>query len=209
MKSDVIEEPKSDEESPFIQHSVHLIDFLSKVLDKEYELILFSFKRNRKDGEIVVIRNGYISGRKLGDGMLPEGKQALSSRAFRYSNSVINYAVCAANGNRLACSALVLGNNPEQPDGILCINKVIAADYMFAPSLDSMEELKQLYEPFLVGTRNSDVAVAASGILPVGKEAAPLNNASLRNKLVSALIQVTGTASKDPKELSVEERISV
>lgn len=219
MKSDNIEVPKSDEETPFIQRCIKLVDFLSKVLDKEYEIVLFSFRQNREDGEIIALRNGYISGRKLGDGMLSEGKHAFSSHAFRYSNSVINYAVSATNGNHLACSALILGEDLEHPDGILSINRVVASDYMFASAVDPVSELKQLYEPFLSGARKSDVAAAvaeqlsgAAGKVPVAsyeEEAVVPMNISLRDKLASALAQVTGITGKDPTTLSVEERILV
>jgi predicted transcriptional regulator YheO len=203
MKSDTIQIQTTDEEPPFIQHCVKLVDFLSKVLDEDCELVLLSFSKDKENGQIVAIRNGYISGRKIGDGILAEGREALASHAFRYSNSIVNYAIGAPNGNHLACSTLLLGDNPENPEGMLSINRVVTATYSFESAHQSANQFNQLFEPFFAGARPEPVFMNGPDDLVT-----PLD-VSFREKFKSALAEVTGGSEKEPKNLSVPERISV
>ena len=203
MKSDAIKVQTTDEESPFIQRCIKLVDFLSKVLDEDCELVLFSFSRDKENGEIVAIRNGYISGRKIGDGILAEGREALASHAFRYSNSIVNYAIGAPNGNHLACSTLLLGDNPENPEGMLSINRGVTATYAFESARQSANQFSQLYESLFAGSRPVPVFTSSQN-----DSVTPLD-VSLREKFKSALAEVTGGSEKEPKNLSVPERISV
>lgn len=194
-----VEDTKTEiEESPLIQRYIGLVDFLSKVLDGDYELVLISFRTNKTDGAIVGIRNGFISGRKLGDSMLAEGKEALSADAFRYLNNVINYTAYTSNGNHLACSALFLGDRNKAPEGLLSINRVVRSDYDYGLS-------PQTVSPFM-----STAFAASKNLL---QDAEPREFAqsqkNIWNQLNQAFLQISDGRIADPSRLSVSERMSV
>ena len=183
-----------------ILRCIGLIEFLSKVLDKDYELVVLSFNTNKDAGTILAIRNGFISGRKIGDGLLPEGRAALSSNAFRYSNSVINYAARTENGNHLACSSLVLGEDGGQPVGMLSINRIIGSD--------QAGDVSSLYSTVMTAP---EVWQMVNKKTPSSRQNKVMEQPemTLRDKLHSAVKQITKGETNDPSRLTVEERITV
>lgn len=180
---------KSEEkESESILRTLDLLDFLSKVLDENYELVIHSFRKNKADGNIIAIKNGYISGRKIGDGLLPEGKQVLLNDAFLYSNNIINYGATSANGESLVCSAMFIGEEGSEPAGIFSINRK--------------------YET----ARNDKIGSAISAVRLASNfrnqsQIKVVTLSSVNEEMTKAIVQVTKGAKSVPEKLTLKERL--
>lgn len=183
---------KSDEF--YIGQIVHFMNFLSNVLDKEYELVLSSFSDGTNKATIVCIRNGFISGRKVGDGILPEGQQALGAHAFKYINSVINYEAVADNGNRLLCSSMLFENDEHKPIALFSINRVVAASPV---------------QPDESGAAGMSVKDVFSFIMPGQKKSVSVStNYAILEQCKKVISDITGAFAK-PEQLSRKERVLV
>lgn len=180
---------KSEEkESESILRMLDLLDFLSKVLDENYELVLHSFRKNKTEGNIIAIRNGYISGRKIGDGLLPEGKQVLLNNAFLYSSNIINYGATSANGEPLVCSAMFVGEAGCEPAGIFSINRK--------------------YET----ARNDKIGSAISAVQLASNfrnqnQIKVVTLSSVNEEMTKAIVEVTNGVKNVPEKLTLKERL--
>src|SRR5574344_959892 len=202
-------DPVPQQEAECILRYIKMIDFLSKILDKDDEIVLHSFRRNKESGNIIAIRNSYINGRKLGDGILAEGQSAITNNAFQYQSSVINYDVQAPNGNHLICSSMLIKDDAGRPIGLFSINKKVSeGELSEAERNNTAANMTSVFQSL----------GATEGYVPTEDFLTPQNNngsinssakVSIKEQLKLAIKQVSGGSTNDPKRLSVDERISV
>lgn len=200
-------EPEQQDEAESVLRYIKLIDFLSKVLDKDYELVLFSFRKNKKKGNIIAIRNGYISGRKLGDEILPEGLFALNQNVFKYQNAVVNYDVHAPNGNHLICSSLLTRDEEDKPICLFNINRLMAEGELSAADRQRLSVKTNALFDSLVTTNLCTTVSASSQETPTSL--GTTTKRTIHEQFKAATMQISGGSTNDPSRLSVQERISV
>jgi len=101
-----------------IQAYLPMVQFLSTVLGKNYEIVLIELKD--KGSGIVAIENAHISGRKIGDGLTDLLLKYIKEEFYRDSDFQCNYT-CLSHGRRLRGSTYFIKEG-EMLVGMLCIN---------------------------------------------------------------------------------------
>ena len=97
-----------------------LVDFLGKALGPDYEVILHDI--SKKNGTIVAIANGEISGRKIGGPLTNASLKMLASEEYKNTNYLVNYKGESQNGKIIRSSTMFINNSNGKPIGLLCIN---------------------------------------------------------------------------------------
>lgn len=75
------------------QNCIKMVDFLSKVLGENYEVVLHEI--NPKNSSIIAIQNSHISGRDIGAPLTDFALNILQSKEYKKSDFSLNYKALA------------------------------------------------------------------------------------------------------------------
>lgn len=95
-----------------------LVKYLSELLGPSYEITLHDL--SKKDGSIIAIANGHITGRTLGDHFLPTVKKFIEEKQYLYDDYEVNFLEHSTGDHTLRTSTLYIMDNMELV-GLLCI----------------------------------------------------------------------------------------
>jgi predicted transcriptional regulator YheO len=104
---------------------VHLVDFLADFLGEDTEVVLHDVSNWHRS--VIAIRNGHISGRKIGAPVTDFILNLIKDDAWRDETYRVNYKGAAQSGNTLRSATYFIkdegdGDEPEKLIGLLCIN---------------------------------------------------------------------------------------
>ncbi|NLW41989.1 MAG: hypothetical protein GXY89_02505 [Tissierellia bacterium] len=103
-----------------LENYVSLLDFISLSIGPDYELSLIDTS-NAKN-KIIAMRCGNISGKHVGEKMLPILEEAISNREYETSDYIVNRAAFGTNGKALRTSMFFIKDESKQLLGIMSIN---------------------------------------------------------------------------------------
>lgn len=99
---------------------VPLVDFLAEVLGHDAEIVLHDV--SNMDNSVVAIRNGHISGRKIGAPATNLALKIMKDANYSNTNYLCNYKGISESGKTLKSSTYFIRNDKQLLVGILCIN---------------------------------------------------------------------------------------
>lgn len=102
-----------------IQHYIRLTEFLGAALGPDYEVALHDM--TKKNGSIVAIANGHISGRSIGSPLSKLALRDLRNRRYETEQSRLNFRTVSDNGKTLRSSMLFI-QQQEKLVGLLSIS---------------------------------------------------------------------------------------
>ncbi|MEZ9504701.1 transcriptional regulator [Vibrio sp. 10N.286.51.B11] len=106
----------------YLQPYEVIVDFIADFHGKDTEVVLHNLDDFEKS--IYKIRNGHISGRKVGDPITD-----LVVKALKINDSTIpfqtNYSAKTPDGKQLKCATFYIRNEAQEIVGALCINSMI------------------------------------------------------------------------------------
>lgn len=105
-----------DELKPYIK----LVDFIADMLGDNAEVVLHDLLD--LNNSIVAIRNGHLSGRKVGGPVTDLVLKVMQDNKYRGKDYLCNYIGYAKNGNILKSSTFFIRNKNDKMIGMLCIN---------------------------------------------------------------------------------------
>lgn len=100
-----------------------LVSFIADHFGDEVEIVLHDFDKKQNVNSIVDIRNGHITGRKIGDGVAKHGIQAIPGEDC--DGNIIHEIIYTERGTILKCSDFFIKDSDGQVIGIICINQDI------------------------------------------------------------------------------------
>lgn len=121
----------SYKKNPDLEKYIPLIKTIAEMFGKNCEVLIHDFSNPQHS--IVVIENGHVTGRKIGD---PITDLALSIwKGNDYENKktdrIVNYKTKSKDGKILKSSTVFIRNNQKKIIGCICINYDITVHSMF------------------------------------------------------------------------------
>jgi predicted transcriptional regulator YheO len=141
------------------------------------EVVVHDVSSNHPDHSIAIIENGYISGRKVGDGASQVVLDQLESQDAHPKDHLC-YLMRTPDGKILKCSSLYIRNSHGKVSAIFCINYDISAMMMVENELSAMLQTgeKSKEEPEkLINVNNVLDQLIEQSVAKVGKPVAMMN----------------------------------
>jgi len=124
---------------PILKSLKPLVKALGKTLGENYEIVLHDC--SDLQNSIIMIANGYITGRKIGGPITDLALRMLKSN--HKNNMMINYETKAKNGRKLRSTTVFIRDEKNKIIGCLCINL----------DLSKYLEAKKLLDEFCITTK--------------------------------------------------------
>lgn len=162
---------------------IPLVDFIADIVGPNCEVILHDI--TRPESSVVAIRNGYISGRRIGSPLTAFGLELLERKLFTQQQAVVNYLSYTENHEKLRASTYFLKDPQGVLIGMLCVN---------------------------IKMTGGDVAGAAAEALPyTGDETGAVEklSTSFDDVIASAVRQITASYGTEPGRLSGPEKMTL
>lgn len=99
---------------------IRLTEFLGQVLGPDYEVVLHDL--TDRNGAVVAISNGHISGRTIGASLSAPWLQAIQQQRYETVDFRINYTGVAGGGRLLRSSNLLIKAEAGKPVGLLSLS---------------------------------------------------------------------------------------
>lgn len=103
-----------------LENYVSLLDFVSLSIGPDYELSLI--ETSNGENKIIAMKCGNISGKHVGEKMLPILEEVISNKEYETSDYIVNRAAFGANGKALRTSMFFIKDEAKHLLGIMSIN---------------------------------------------------------------------------------------
>ena len=103
-----------------MEDMIPIADFIADVMGESTEVVLHDVQNSRNS--ICYIRNGQLTGRKVGDGMTDVALGLVRSGRASESDYMANYKGKALEGHQFRCSTFFVKNREDELIGLLCAN---------------------------------------------------------------------------------------
>lgn len=124
-----------------IKYYVPMVDFLADVMGGNTEVVLHDV--NDLDRSIIAIRNGHVSGRKVGGPTTNLVLKVLKTGAESKTNYVSNYVSKSKNNKNIMSSSYFI-KREDEIIGIMCINRDVTE---FSDLKNIVDSLMNIYLP--------------------------------------------------------------
>ena len=141
------------------------------------EVVIHDVSSNHPDHSIVAIENGYISGRRVGDGASQIVLDQLARQDAQPQDHLC-YLMRTPDGKILKCSSLYIRNSKGKVSAIFCINYDVSGLTMVQNELSALLDTrdKDLTEPEKIINVNSVLdELIEQSVAKVGKPVALMN----------------------------------
>ncbi|HOX30992.1 MAG TPA: PAS domain-containing protein [Spirochaetales bacterium] len=172
--------------NPLLRNYIPLVDFLAEVLGERAEVVLHDLGDVEKS--VVAIRNGHISGRRVGSPATNMVLKTLVHGSGGAKEYLANYKGLAADGRALRSSTMFLRDDAGGLIGILCVNIDTSELERFRDCLDR-----------LIGTQRA----------PAEGEAIERLSSSVEELALDSIEAVVAAAGVSPSRMSQEEKIEI
>ena len=105
---------------------IPLVNFMADIIGPHCEVLLHDV--TDVQNSVVAIRNGYMSGRRIGCPLTDFGLELLEKKAYLNQNAVVNYLSRTANGEKLRSSTYFIKDENNELIGMLCVNILLSPD---------------------------------------------------------------------------------
>ncbi len=106
--------------NPLLVNLIPVAKGIARAFGKNCEVLLHDV--SDLEQSVVLIENGYITGRKIGAPMTDLGLYFLTSDLFNDINYVANYQTESKDGKKLKSTTIFIRDNKRKIVGFLCIN---------------------------------------------------------------------------------------
>jgi predicted transcriptional regulator YheO len=130
--------------SELVRSYIPMVDFISDIMGNNCEVVLHDLTDPEKS--IVAIRNGHLSGRKLGGPLTDLVLKVIKNRSYEEQPYVANYKAMGSK-RKFRSSSYFIKNLEEQIIGVLCVNIDIEPYICVKAIMDSLTAIKPLGVP--------------------------------------------------------------
>lgn len=117
-----------------------IVAFIADHFGDDVEVVLHDFDNNHNMNSIVDIRNGHITGRKIGDCVAKHGMQAIPGED--HDGNLINEIIYTEEGTILKGSSFNIRDENGEIIGIICINQDITNSVKYQNYLEKQNAFK-------------------------------------------------------------------
>ncbi len=188
--------------SELVRSYIPMVDFISDILGNNCEVVLHDL--NNPEESIVAIRNGHLSGRKLGGPLTDLVLKVIKNRSYEEQPYVANYKA-AGSQKKFRSSSYFIKNLESQIIGVLCVNIDIEPYICVKAIMDSLTVTRSL------GALASVVPEVEAGAPGIGTNgnADEKFYSSIDDMLDSMIQEEISIANFVPARMTVGEKVEV
>lgn len=108
------------EKETLLQLYIPMVDYIAGIVGSNCEVVLH--RMGDLENSIIAIRNGHISGRKLGGPLTDLGLKLLKEKAYESREILINYPAKTMEGKVMRSSTFFIKDENSEVIGMLCVN---------------------------------------------------------------------------------------
>ena len=201
--------------NPELEKYIPLIKTIAEMFGKKCEVLIHDFSNPQHS--IVVIENGHVTGRKIGDPITDLALSVWKKNGYenKKTDRIINYKTKSKDGKMLKSSTVFIRNNQKKIIGCICINYDLTEHSMFYKVMDefcTIVDLDRERSEKSIETFSSDVKEVLKNIIQeaVEKIGKPIPLMQKEDKLMVAKIAdekgaflIKGAITQLAKEINV------
>lgn len=176
--------------SEILKSYIPIIDFIANICGPSYEVLLHDV--SKPESSVIAIRNGHISGRKIGSPMTDLALKILKQKDYLDKDFITNYDGYGKNGKVFLSSTYYIKNPKQELIGMICVNNDIT----------DIKELNKGYETimkrFKYREKNEEEVKYEENIEN------PLT--SIANSIIAKTINSINIL---PERMSIEEKVNI
>ena len=173
---------------------IPLVDFIADLVGPNCEVLLHDIVDTQNS--VVAIRNGYISGRRLGCPLTDLGFELLENKSYLNQNAVVNYLSRTANGEKLRSSTYFIKDENNKLIGMLCVNILMSHD---------SQVIKDLADKLM----NVVFANSVTASTVVNEKVVESLHSSIENVVDSAVEKILEEYDMPVERMSIDEKTAI
>lgn len=122
--------------NPLLASFIPVVKGIAKTFGKDCEVLLHDV--SNLESSVIMIENGYVTGRKVGSPMTDLGLYFLQSDLFKDTDFIANYQTESKDGKKLKSTTIFIRDDKKKIIGFLCINY----------ALDHLSEIRKKIDDF-------------------------------------------------------------
>ena len=174
---------------------IPFVNFIADLVGPHCEVLLHDLSDIHRS--VIAIRNGYLSGRKLGCPLTDLGLELLECSAHLRQDAVVNYLSRTASGENLRSSTYFIKDEQNKLIGMLCVNILIAQDNQATRDL-SANMFTRLF-----------AAPAGAAAVPASEKVIESLDTAIENVVDSALKKIMDTYHMPVERMSIDEKTTI
>ncbi|ABB15973.1 helix-turn-helix transcriptional regulator [Carboxydothermus hydrogenoformans] len=176
-----------------LERFIPLVDFIAAIVGPHCEVVLHDV--TNVESSIIAIRNGHISGRKVGGPLTDLGLKFLKEKLYQTQDAMVNYPARTKDGKPLRSSTFFIKDDNGELVGMLCVNV----------DLSTALQARKFIDDFIM---NIDTDKQAQKI-NLRSEFLEVTNPSLEDLMSSLIEETIKQFNVPPERLSQEEKIEI
>ncbi len=168
-----------------LESYIPIVNFIADICGSNYEVLLHDIKN--PESSVIAIRNGHLSGRKIGDPMTDLAIKILNDKSYLKKEYIANYI--GKSNNKKFFSSTYFIKNEGKLIGLICINNDVA------PFLNLQCSLNNILKSFETEEEREDYSENIGN--PVK---------SLANSIITKTI---ANLSVPPERMSIDEKVKI
>lgn len=176
--------------SEILKSYIPMVDFIANICGPSYEVLLHDV--SKPESSVIAIRNGHISGRKIGSPMTDLALKILKQKDYLDKDFITNYDGYGKDGKVFLSSTYYIKNAKQELIGMICVNNDIT----------DIKELNKGYETIMKRFKyreENEVEVKYEENIEN-----PLT--SIANSIISKTIN---SINIPPERMSIEEKVNI
>lgn len=173
---------------------IPIVDFIADLVGPNCEVLLHDIVDVQNS--VIAIRNGYISGRRLGCPLTDLGLELLENKSYVNQNAVVNYLSRTDNGEKLRSSTYFIKDETTKLIGMLCVNILMSPDSQI---------VKDLADKLMSAVFAN--SVAANTV--VNEKVVESLHSSIENVVESAVEKILEEYDMPVERMSIEEKTAI
>jgi predicted transcriptional regulator YheO len=173
---------------------IPLVDFIADLIGPNCEVLLHDIVDVQNS--VIAIRNGYISGRRLGCPLTDLGFELLENKSYLNQNAVVNYLSRTASGEKLRSSTYFIKDENNKLIGMLCVNILMSHD---------SQVIKDLADKLM----NAVFANSVPASTIVNEKVVESLHSSIENVVDSAVEKILEEYDMPVERMSIDEKTAI
>ncbi len=173
---------------------IPLVDFIADLVGPNCEVLLHDIVDVQNS--VIAIRNGYISGRRLGCPLTDLGFELLENKSYLNQNAVVNYLSRTSSGEKLRSSTYFIKDENNKLIGMLCVNILMSPD---------SQVVKDLAEKLMSAVFANSVPATTV----VNEKVVESLHSSIENVVESAVEKILEEYDMPVERMSIDEKTAI
>lgn len=178
------------ENSEILKSYIPMVDFIADVCGPNFEVLLHDV--SKPESSVIAIRNGHITGRKIGSPMTDLALKVLKQKDYLERDFITNYDGYGEDGKIFLSSTYYIKNSKQELIGLICVNNDIA----------DIKELKRVYEMMMKRFEYRKENEAEIDY----KENIEVPLTSIAHSIISKTIE---SINVPPERMSIKEKVNI